>query len=257
VLEQQRKDAILRLLSLHRVASIHDVVDATGASESTIRRDFVELERDGKLVRVRGGVRLAPGAEPVSGSHPESTFERRSAINREKKRRIAQKACTLLRDGETIFVDGGTTTSHMVEFLSGFSLRIVTNSFAIASHLVRHSACTVILPEGTVDPDSQLILNNLTADPFANYAASKAFMGTEGITETALTNDEKLVIQAERAMIEHAQELIILADDSKFGKIGHLTLCPVEKAARIITTSDADPRLVAILREKGIEVIKA
>ncbi len=256
MLERQRKDAIIRLLSLHSVASIHDVVEATGASESTIRRDFIELERDGKLLRVRGGIQLAPGAEVLAGSRPDSSFERRNAVNREKKRRIAQKACALVRDGETIFVDGGTTTSFMVEFLSAFSVRIVTNSFAVAAHLVNHSNCTVILPEGTIDPDTQLILNNLTADPFVNYTASKAFMGTEGITETSLTNDEILVIQAERAMIEHAQEVIILADESKFGKIGHLTLCPVEKAARIITTREADPRLVGALREKGIEIIQ-
>ena len=245
----------MRLLSLHGVAGIHDVAEATGASESTIRRDFTELERDRKLLRIRGGVQLVPGAELLNGPRAGSTFERRNAVNREKKRRIAHRACALLRDGETIFIDGGTTTLCMVEFLSSFSVRIVTNSFAIAEHLVNHSKCTVILPEGTVDPDMRLILNNITSDPFANYTASKAFMGAEGITETTLTNDEKLVIQAERAMIEHAREVIVLADDSKFGAFGHLTLCPVEKVSKIITTHDADERLVGILREKGIEII--
>jgi len=256
VLEKQRKDAIMRLLSLYAVASTHDVVEATGASESTIRRDFIEMERDHKLIRVRGGVQLVAGTVVDKIQKDDSTFVRRNSINREKKRRIAQKACTLLRDGETVFIDGGTTTYYMVEFLSAFSLKIVTNSFAIASYLVDHSKCTVILPEGTVDADSQLILSNITSDPFANYTASKAIMGTEGITETALTNDEKLLIQAERAMIEHAREVIILADDSKFGNLGHLTLCPVEKASRIITTREADPQLVRSLRQKGIEIIQ-
>jgi DeoR/GlpR family transcriptional regulator of sugar metabolism len=256
VLEQQRKGAITRLLSLHGVTSIHDVVDATGASESTIRRDFSELERDGRLVRVRGGVQLPENSIAHLGQKPASSFDRRNAVNREKKRRIAQKACTFLRDGETVFVDGGTTTSYMVEFLSEFSLKIVTNSFAIARHLVDHSNCTVILAEGTIDRDTQLVLNNLTADPYTNYSASMAIMGTGGITETSLTNDEKLVIQSERAMIEHAREVIILADDSKFGKIGHLTLCPVEKASKIITTREADEDLVRVLREKGIDVVQ-
>ena len=256
MLEQQRKDAILRLLRLHNLASIHDVVEATGASESTIRRDFIELECDDRLVRVRGGVQLAADEGEYVGRKPESAFDRRNTVNREKKRRIAQKACTFLQDGETVFIDGGTTTSYMVEFLAAFSLNIVTNSFAVASHLANHSSCTVILPEGTIDPDTQLILNNLTSDPFVNYSASKAIMGTEGITETSLTNDEKLVIQAERAMIEHAREIIILADDTKFGKIGHLTLCPVEKASKIITTRDADEDIVRVLREKGIEIVQ-
>jgi DeoR/GlpR family transcriptional regulator of sugar metabolism len=256
VLEQQRKSAVMRLLSLHGVTSIHDVVEATGASESTIRRDFIELERDKKLIRVRGGVQLAGNVGELVDSKSESTFDRRSSVNWEKKRRIARKACSFLRDGETVFIDGGTTTSRMAEFLVAFSLTIVTNSFAIARHLVDYSTCTVILSEGTIDPDSQLVLNNLTADPFSNYSSSMAFMSAEGITGNVLTNDDKLVIQSERAMIAHAREVIILADDTKFGKIGHLTLCPVEKASRIITTTDADPSIVAELRARGVEVVQ-
>lgn len=257
VLEQQRKDAIMRILTLHNVASIHDVVEATGASESTIRRDFIELEHDGRLVRVRGGVQLTDGGPQLITPDRSRSFDSRTLVNAEKKRRIAKKACSLIHDGETVFIDGGSTTYHMVEFLTSFSIRVVTNSFAVASYLVKHSTCTVIIPEGTIDPDTQLILSHLTPDPFQNYSASKAIMGTRGITETSLTNEEKLVIQAERAMIEHARELIVLADDSKFGTIGHLTLCPVERAKAIITTTDADPALVDVLRHKGIDLVMA
>ena len=112
------------------------------------------------------------------------------------------------------------------------------------------------IPEGIVDPESQLIISNLAPDPFQNYAAAKAFMGIQGITETSLTNSAPLIIQSERAMIAHSQELIILADDSKFGHVGSLTLCPVEKASRIITTKEADPELTSRLAEKGIKIIK-
>jgi DeoR family ulaG and ulaABCDEF operon transcriptional repressor len=143
----------------------------------------------------------------------------------------------------------------MVEYLSSLSITVVTNSFAIAAHLVNHSNCTVILPEGTVHPSSQLILNNLSADPFANYHASIAFMGIEGISETSLTNSEPLLIQSERAMILHARELVILADETKFGKAGNLALCAVEKASRIVSTKEAEGPLVAALRKKNIEIV--
>jgi DeoR family ulaG and ulaABCDEF operon transcriptional repressor len=188
------------------------------------------------------------------GGRKEPPLDSRIGVNREKKRRIAQRAAALLKDGDTIFIDGGSTTYRLVEFISALSLTVVTNSFAIAEHLVRHSACTVILSEGKVDPHSLLVLNNLSADPFANYHASRVFMGIEGITETALTNSEPLLIQAERAMIAHSQDLVVLADGTKFGRTGSLALCPVEKARMIITTADADPALVRILRDKGIEV---
>jgi DeoR/GlpR family transcriptional regulator of sugar metabolism len=99
-------------------------------------------------------------------------------------------------------------------------------------------------------------MSNLAPDPFQNYAAGKAFMGIQGISDTTLTNSAPLIIQSERAMIAHSQELVILADDSKFGHVGSLTLCPVERATTIITTRDADPELTARLAEKGIQVIK-
>jgi DeoR family ulaG and ulaABCDEF operon transcriptional repressor len=258
MLAEQRYAAILRILGLYSVASIHDVVEATGASESTIRRDFCDLEREGRLIRVRGGVRLPDNAHESATDGPASAqFEVRTTVNQEKKRRIAQKACSLIRDGDTIFIDGGTTTFFMVEFLASLSVHVITNSLAIANHLLNHSRCSVTVPEGTIDPESLLILNNLSSDPFSNYTAAMAIMGTEGITESVITNKEKLLIQAERAMIQHARRLVILADDTKFGKLGHLTLCPVETASTIVTTTEADPALLDALAQKGINIIQA
>ncbi len=252
MLERERKETILRLLDLHSFVTIHDVTAATGSSEATIRRAFIDMEREGLLNRLRGGVERA---QDRADGRREPPLDSRISINREKKRRIAKGAVSLLHDGETIFIDGGSTTFHMVEYIAPFSLTVVTNSFAIAEHLIRYSKCTVILPEGKVDPSSLLILNNLSSDPFANYHASKAFMGIEGITTTVLTNSEPLLIQAERAMIAHAEELIILADETKFGKTGNLTLCPVEKASRIITTTDANAETIHSLKEKGLEIL--
>jgi DeoR family transcriptional regulator, ulaG and ulaABCDEF operon transcriptional repressor len=253
MLEKERKDTILRLLDLHTYANIHDVVEATGASEATIRRDFKEMEEERHLRRVRGGVELLH--ERTALLQAEPSLDRRVSVNREKKRRIARKACSYISAGDTIFIDGGSTSFHMIEYLSSLAITVVTNSFAIATHLVRHSSCTVILPEGTVNPSSQLILSTLSPDPFVNYHAATAFMGIGGITESVLTNSEPLLIQTERAMIAHARQLIILADETKFGRIGNLTLCPVEKACRIITTREADGPLVAALRRKQIDVV--
>jgi len=256
MLERERRDTILRLLDLHGWASIHEVVEACGASEATIRRDFIEMELEALLRRVRGGAELIrERAAGTAGPRGEQPLDRRVSINSEKKRRIARQACSYIKSGDTIIIDGGSTTFHMVEYLSSLSITVVTNSFAIASHLIRHSLCTIILPEGRVNPNSQLILNNLSADPFANYHAATAFMGIEGITEKSLTNSEPLLIQSERAMILHAQELVILADETKFGKMGNLALCPVEKAAKIISTKEADVDIVESLRRKGIEVV--
>jgi DeoR family ulaG and ulaABCDEF operon transcriptional repressor len=260
MLERERHGTIQRLLDLNSFATIHDIVEATGASEATVRRDFAELERAGVLRRIRGGVELAAAegsaaADSPAGERREPTLDRRMWQNLEPKRRIARQACSYVKDRDTIFIDGGSTTFQMAEGLSALDATVVTNSFALAGHLLRHSRCGIILPEGFLDTESQLILNNLSADPFANYHAAIAFMGVEGITEAALTNTDPLLIQMERSMIAHARELVILADESKFGRIGRLKLCPAERATRIVTTTEADPTLVAALRERGVEVV--
>jgi DeoR family transcriptional regulator, ulaG and ulaABCDEF operon transcriptional repressor len=254
MLERERKETICRLLDMHTFVNIHDIVEATGASEATIRRDFIEMEKDGILRRVRGGIELLKNRNPAASWEP--SLDRRLSVNHEKKRRIASRACSYIGSGDTIIIDGGSTTFHMVEFLSPVTVTVVTNSFPIIEHLIKHSKCGIIMPEGIIDPTSQLILNNLSPDPFANYLASIAFMGIEGIGTEVLTNSNPLHIQMERSMIAHAQELIILADETKFGKIGHLTLCPVEKATRIITTKEANPDLVETLRRKGVEIVQ-
>jgi DeoR family ulaG and ulaABCDEF operon transcriptional repressor len=254
MLERERKSIIRSLLDLHTFVNIHDIVDATGASEATIRRDFIEMEEEKILRRVRGGVELA--AERNYTSIAEPSLDRRLSVNREKKRRIAKKACAYIEADSTVIIDGGSTTFHMTEFLASLAITVVTNSFAIAEYLIKHSKCRVILPEGTIYANSQLIINNLSADPFANYNASVAFMGVEGISASVLTNSDPLLIQMERSIIAHARDLVILADESKFGKIGHLTLCPVEKASRIITSNAADQDIVDALREKGIDVVQ-
>jgi len=135
------------------------------------------------------------------------------------------------------------------------ALNVVTNSLALAHHLVTQSRCTVTIPEGRVDPDSLLILNTLSEDPFANYTAARAFVGVEGITERSLTNNDPVLIQAERAMIRHAEELIVLADETKFGAIGTFLLAPIEQATTVITTKDAPPSIVDAIREKGVKVV--
>jgi DeoR family ulaG and ulaABCDEF operon transcriptional repressor len=254
MLEPERKGLILRLLSLYTFVNIHEIVDATKTSEATIRRDFAEMERAGLLRRVRGGVEVIRMAIKEPGE--ELPLDRRVVFNHEKKRKIAKAASSFIKPGETIIIDGGSTTFLMAEFLTLMDITIVTNSFAIIEHLFKHSQCRLILPEGMLDPRTQLILNSVNPDPFANYRASIAFMGVEGISEDFLTNTSPNNIQMERSMIAHASEIIILADDSKFGKIGHLALCPVERATRIITSADASPELVEELRMKGVEVIQ-
>ena len=253
--EREREETILRLLAMRKYVHIRDVVESTGASEATLRRDFIRMEKKNQLNRVRGGIEQPKSEFKSFSDTSEPPFFHRININRKQKQRIAQAACSELREGEIIMLDGGTTSYHMVECIPRLRLNIITNSLAIAEYLIKFSNCTVSLPEGNIEPSSLLILNNLHSDPFMNYNASKVYMGIEGITADGLTNSQPQYIQTKLAMIKHSEELIILADETKFGKVCLLTLCGIDKVSRVITTTKTDQKIIKQLRAKGIDVI--
>jgi DeoR family ulaG and ulaABCDEF operon transcriptional repressor len=270
VLERERHELILRLLRQGRFAAVSEIASLVQASEATVRRDLARLEAEALLRRVRGGAELAeppgdggrPGAG-VSGGQPRTaevagrqlSFERRRGVLLEKKRAIARRAVSLCEDGETVFIDGGSTTFQMSEFLRATRLQIITNSFAMARALVGLSENTIVLAGGTIYPDSQLILDPFQEESFRNYYAAKVFMGVYGIDEMGATNTDPLLIRTERAMIDHGRELIILADSSKFSRRGSLMLCGFESIRAVITDSGIDEAQKGMLSVRGVELI--
>ena len=152
-------------------------------------------------------------------------------------------------------IDGGSTTFQMVEFLREARLQVITNSFAIAEHLFRHSRVEVILNGGRLDRDSELVLAPHPESIFRQYYASRVFMGVYGIDELGATNTEQLLIQAERDMIGNARQLIILADSSKFDRRGSLMLCGFEKIHTIITDAGITGAQRELVESKGVRLI--
>ncbi len=185
----------------------------------------------------------------------ELPLEYRKGVMLDAKRRIAQAAAALCTDGETVIIDGGSTTFQMTDFLASRKLTAITNSFAIEESLVHRSLCTVILNGGIVYPESQLILDPFAVEMFSNYTASKAFMGVFGIDETGATNTESLLITTERAMIGRAKELVILADSSKFGRRGSLFLCDFEKIGTIITDDGVTAEWREACAARGVKLL--
>jgi DeoR family ulaG and ulaABCDEF operon transcriptional repressor len=163
-----------------------------------------------------------------------------------------------------VMIDGGSTTFPMAEFLLSLSIRVITNSFAVAERLMGPAPAggsrwpgTLILTGGVVSPDSRLVLDPFAGEPFGNYGASKAFMGVYGIDETGATNTEALLIKAERSMISRAREVVILADSSKFGRRGSLYLCGFDRISTVITDDAVSESARRMLDERGVRLIVA
>ncbi len=255
MLAAERRALILRLLARDGIAPLADIARLSGASDATVRRDLAVMAAEGLADRVHGGAVARAGGAAVGA--PEVPLEARAGIAAEKKRRIARRAAALCADGDTIMVDGGSTTLQLAPFLRGLRLRVITNSLPLAEELSRETACTVILGGGVVQPVSRLILDPFRDDPFSDYSASTVFMGVFGIDEAGATNTDELLIRTERAMIARARRLVVLADSGKFGLRGSLHLCGFDRIGTVVTDDGIDGRWQALLAERGVELVIA
>lgn len=254
--EHARHQDLLRLLGQYGHLGIHDIESMLGVSEATVRRDLDKLAQAGSIRRVRGGAALVDdNSSQTRPTIKESTFEARRVQSVEKKRRIARKAVSLCPDDSTIIIDGGSSTFHMAEYLLPRRLKVLTNSFAIAQVLVGKGENTVILPGGAVYTDSSLILDPFETDVFRNYHASMVFMGVNGVGPSGVTNSDPQVIRSERAMIERADQVVILADSSKFMQQGDLVLCDYDRIAVIITDSGISDEAREMVESRDIELL--
>lgn len=253
--ETERHRVILAAVQSRPMATVSDLVELTGTSEATIRRDIAALHVQGKLRRLRGG---AEAVNPPSQSgligRPFSVNE---TINAPLKRAIAKAAVALCVDGEPIIINGGTTTYQMVYHLAHRRLQVFTNSFPIAEQLLHHSKNTVTVPGGTIYREQNIILSPFDNDVSRNFYARKMFMGAQGVGPRGIMEADPLLIQAEQKLISQADELIILVDSSKFRARSSLILCPLERVHTVITDRGISEEERQMLEAAGVRVIIA
>ncbi|SER39318.1 transcriptional regulator, DeoR family [Faunimonas pinastri] len=251
--ERERHKLIMSAVQERPVATVPELVDLTGASEATIRRDIAALHVQNRLRRVRGGAEaLHPPQFVGLAGRP---FKVNEGVNAEAKRAIAKAAVDLCGDGDPIIINGGTTTFQMVPFLCERRLQIFTNSFPIAEHLVKHSKNNVVVPGGAVYREHGIILSPFENDVTRNFYAKRAFMSAQGVGPLGIMEGDPLIIQAEQKLINQAEELIVLVDSAKFAQRSSLILCPLERATTIITDSGIDERVVQMVEKAGVQLV--
>ena len=249
--EAERHRMILSAVRSRPVLTVAEAMSLTGASEATARRDIATLDTQQKLRRVRGGAEaLAPPAPGYAGAGETlagRSWEISAGLNRAEKQIIARAAVDLCADGEAIIINGGTTTFQMVHPLAGRQLQVFTNSFPIADHLLHQSRNTVMLPAGTIYRAQQIILSPFDSDGSRNFRARRMFMGAEGIGPMGIGEADPLLARAEEKLIGQADELVVLADATKFDRTPSLIVRPLDAVSVLITDdriSDASARTV-------------
>jgi len=250
--ERERWQIIRAMLKERALVRMADVLRATGASEASVRRDFAKLAENGVALRVRGGLEAAANA--ADGGYKARTFEASSVLNIEAKRAIARAAVDLNEDGESIIINGGTTTFEMGAYLRDRRLKVLTNSYPLAEVLIRDSQCRVALPGGEVYREEKLIVSPFEDDATQHYSASRMFMSAISVGELGVIEGHPLIARAERKLLARARELVVLVDSSKFAPRGSLVVCPLSRVARVITDSQVPRAALEMLREAGVAV---
>ena len=251
--ERERHRIILSAIQEKPVITVQDIAELTEASEATIRRDIAALHVQGKLRRVRGGAEAMH--PPQLGNLAARPFRVSESVNIDKKRAIARAAVELCEEGDSIIINGGTTTFQMVHFMSARRLQVMTNSFAIAEHLVKQSKCTVTVPGGAIYRDQSLILSPFENDAIRNFYARRMFVGAQGISALGVMEPDALVIQSEQRLMRQADELILLVDSGKFARRSSMILCPLENVSIIITDDGITDEAAAMVENAGVKLI--
>lgn len=259
MLEEQRHQLILDILKKQQFASVRDLSAQLSSSEATIRRDLGKMVRLNRLKKIRGGAEALPVADEklrrphLVGSAFLADKEKRADV----KRLIAQKAVELCADGESIIINGGSSTYMMGEFLTHRRLNILTNSFVLAQKLAIDSDNQITLPGGEIYREQGIILSAFENDTIQYYHGSKMFMGTPGIGEYGVMESDPLLIRAEQKLRTQADQLVVLADSSKLGRRSNFIFSSLADVDILITDNMADQKLLRLFEEQGITVVIA
>jgi DeoR family fructose operon transcriptional repressor len=213
----ERQSRLQEFIARAGVSDLDAISRELGVSQSTVRRDVEALEKRGIVRRTHGGVIWVGERERGAEAHPY-VFHQRIGVFEANKRRIAKEAAKLVEPRQTILIDGGTTTFFLAQELLGRTLQIVTNSLPIADVFLDAQDVELILTGGVLSPRYGILLGPIADQALAAVHTMMMFFSVAGINEGSLFNQNLLMVQTERRMMEQTQKTVLLADSSKFGQ---------------------------------------
>ncbi len=247
-----RRNQIAETLSLGGEASVEALAGRFGVSDMTIRRDLNALARSGRIIRTHGG------AAPSQRVSFEFEFLKRRRSRESAKQAIAATAAELVKDGQTVMLDSGTTTLPVAEQLRHKKgLTVMTSSLPIASALQYCTSIDVLLLGGFLRHDSPDLTGPLTEANIEGLRSDVAFLGADGIDLKGCVYNASLSVgRMLEKMATAARQVYVVADSSKIGQPALTRFGNVSKWAGLITDSGIDRKAAAALSRAGVKLIK-
>jgi DeoR/GlpR family transcriptional regulator of sugar metabolism len=249
----ERQNQILQLILRSQRISITEICGNFSVSVATARRDLETLAGQGKIQRVHGG------AIALLQAPPEQPILQRQDEQAQEKLRIGQSAAALVNDGETLLLGSGTTVLELARALRGRrNLTVITNSLPVVNVLAGVEEITVICLGGMLRDSELSFIGHITEQALSGVHADKVFIGTRAISlEHGLTNEYLPETMTDRAILKAGQQIMLLADHTKFGRAATVLMAPIENIHTIITDAGTSRDFIAAAHAKGIHVILA
>ena len=231
MLPLERRNQILEILSKKQAATVDELCAALYSSGATIRRDLQILENSGLIRRTHGG------AVHIDSNTRDFPLPLRENENAAAKEQLAQKAVSLIKDGQTLFMDSSSTVCHLARRLSGFqSLRVITNGLKTASILAEISGIEVYSTGGRLRETAMSFTGNQAMDFVRNFSADLAFISCRGVEpDVGITDSDESEASLKRVYIQNARHVILMCDNSKLGKRYFCKVGPLDSVHKIIT----------------------
>jgi DeoR/GlpR family transcriptional regulator of sugar metabolism len=230
-------------------AEVVELAQRFDVSEMTVRRDLAHLAREGKLIRVHGG---------AVSDREEPPFAEIAVERLDEKERIGRAAADLVRDGQTIMIDIGTTTLQLARQLRHRELTVITSSLAVLEELLPYEGIELIALGGVVRRNYRSLVGVLAEDVLRQLTADISFLGASGIRSDLSVMDSTMVeVGIKRGMITGGQRVVLLADAAKFSMGGIVRVCGADELDTVVTDAGADEPGVEQLARAGVEVVYA
>ncbi len=251
MLVEERRQRVLDLISSRGFVALADLAQSVQVSESTIRRDLDYWHQQGSVRRTHGGAIYVGDATVLPA------LEDRSSSQLEEKRLIAQTAVARIRDGDTVLLDGGTTTLEVARLLVGRSVQIVTNSLPIANLFASSRDTDLVFLGGYVYPKTGVALGPLTIRVLEDLHVRQLIMSVGGMTSKGLFNSNLLLVETERQMMRCCDEVIVVADHTKIGRPALAFLCQLSEIDTLIVDPGLSAAQKEMLEQAGVRLVLA
>jgi len=245
VMLSKRHTEILRILNEEGTVTISSLANRLGVSLETVRRDVKPLTENGSVLKIHGAVGLA-------GQIGEAPFQRRMRENAGAKKAIARHLASTIRDGESVMLDTGTTTSFIARELTGHRrLTVVTNSSDIARTLATVNGNRVYMAGGELRSDSGAAFGNSAIDFISRFTVAHAVISTGAIDASGVMDFDLEESEFARMVLSCGERKVVVTDHTKFGRRGLVHVCGFGSIDELITDSAPPKEIAAALEREG------